>query len=113
MKEKAINDNYHEKGEIQRKFNGLKENKSNSSRIDVKAVPIEHLRSYAILRCGSISQFSEKLGVERSMGSKILSGKYIPKKTSTIERIAGVLGLNPVEVTKMFQNLQNEKEKKS
>lgn len=109
MKEKAINDNYHETSKIQPKFNGLKKNKSNQSRIDAKDVPFSHLRSFAILRCGSISQFSQKLGVERSMGSKILSGNYIPKKISTMEKISEVLGIKSIVISKIFRNLQNEK----
>jgi len=107
MKEKPIKVDQHEKEKIQPKFNTLKENKSNSSRIDVKAVPLEHLRSYAVLKCGSINQFSQKLGVERSMGWKILTGNYIPKKTSTIEKISEVLGLKSVVVIEIFRNLQN------
>jgi len=113
MKEKAINDDQHEEGEIQRKFNDLKKNKGNQSRIDANAVPIEHLRSYAILRCGSINQFSQKLGVERSMGSKILSGNYIPKKISTIEKIAEVLGIKPIILKEIFHRLQDEKIQKA
>lgn len=108
MNEKEVKVDQYERKEIQPKFNTLKKNKSNQSQIDVNSVPLSHLRSYAILRCGSISQFSRRLGVEKSMGSKILSGYYIPKKTSTIERISEVLGINSVVVTKIFFNLQNE-----
>ncbi len=108
MKEKAIEEN-NEEGKIQRKFNTLKKNKGNQSRIDVKDVPFSHLHSFAVLRCGSINQFSQKLGVGRAMGSKILSGNYIPKKISTIEKISEVLGVKPTVIMKMFCNLQNEK----
>ena len=109
MDEKAIKIDQYERKEIQPKFNHLSKSKGNQSRIDVNSVPLSHLRSYAILRCGSISQFSQRLGVEKSMGSKLLSGKYIPKKTNTIEKISEVLGINFVVVTKIFLNLQNER----
>ena len=107
MKEKPIKVDQHEKEKIPQKFNTLKRNKTNQSGIYVNSVPLEHLRSFAILRCGSINQFSQKLGVERSMGSKILSGYYIPKKISTIEKIAEVLGLKPTVVIEIFRSLQS------
>lgn len=110
MNEKVIKIDNHERDEVQPKFNYLSKNKGNQSGIDVSSVPLSHLRSYAILRCGSISNFSRRLGVEKSMGSKILSGYYIPKKTSTIEKISEVLGINSVVVTKIFLNLQRLEE---
>ena len=113
MEEKVIEVIKHEEDKIQPKFNALKRNESNQSRIDAKDVPLSHLRSFAILRCGSISQFSKKLGVGRAMASKIMCGSYIPKKTTTIARISEVLGINSIILTKIFYNLQNEKDKYS
>lgn len=107
MKEKPIKDDQHEKDKIQQKFNTLNKNKTNQSGTSTKAVPLSHLRSFAILRCGSITQFSQKLGIDRSMGWKILTGNYIPKKISTIEKIAEVLGLKSVVVIEIFRNLQS------
>lgn len=107
MKEKPIKVDQYEKDKIQPKFNTLKRNTNHQSGTSTKAVPLEHLRSYAILRCGSINQFSQKLGVERSMGSKILTGNYIPKKISTIEKIAEVLGIKPTVVIDIFRSLQS------
>jgi len=109
MNEDSIKVDQHERDEIQRKFTHLSESKGNQSKIDVSFVPLSHLRSFAILRCGSIGKFSQMLGVEKSMGSKILSGYYIPKKTRTIEKISEVLGINPIVVTKIFHNLQDER----
>ncbi len=107
MKEKPIKVDQHEKEKIPQKFNTLNKNKTNQSGTSTKAVPLSHLRSFAILRCGSINQFSQELGVDRSMGWKILTGNYIPKKISTIEKIAEVLGLKSVVVIEIFRNLQS------
>jgi len=107
MKEKPIKVDQHEKDKIQPKFNALKGNTNNQSGTFTKAVPLSHLRSYAILRCGSINQFSQELGVERSMGWKILTGNYVPKKIVTIEKIAKVLGLKSVVMIDIFRSLQS------
>ncbi len=107
MQEKVISVDDYEKDKIQPKFNTLKKDTGIRRGFNEKGVPLSHLRSYAILKCGSISQFSRELGVERSMGSKILSGYYIPQKINTIEKISNVLGINPVVVTKIFLDLQN------
>lgn len=97
--------------EIKQKINCESPHKTNPQDFFENLSPPEKIaffRNVAITRFGSINKFSQALGVSRSMGCQILGGTYIPLKSSSIEKIADVLGINVVILTKTFEEIKND-----
>ncbi len=69
------------------------------------------VREIALLQHRSISGFGRVIQTDRTMASKILSGAYIPKKISTIEKIAAALHIPPIILGGVFKDLKDYKEK--
>ncbi len=64
------------------------------------------IKEMVFIKFGSFKKFSQALGVRESMASLLLSGKYIPLKSSTIEKIAGVIGVNAVLLSQTYSELK-------
>ena len=60
------------------------------------------LRQMAIFKFGSISGFAKALGVGDCLGSRLLSGSYVPRTAKTIRKIAEALALNQIVLTQFF-----------
>ena len=105
------NDNCSDFKDNEIKQNLIPQNSSSNNHIDIfeKMSPIEQMaffRNTAIIRFGSIEKFSQELSVTRSMGSQLLSGKYIPLKPKTIQNIANILQVNVVLLTQTYEQLK-------
>lgn len=69
---------------------------------------IEDVRKLALLKFGSITNFSRKLGITKGLGSRFLSGDYIPLKASSIQKIADVLEIDAVVLCQIYDELKFE-----
>lgn len=65
------------------------------------------LKEMVLQQYVTITAFAKVLETDKSQASKILSGHYIPKKISTIQKIADALHVNVILLTQLFKDLEN------
>ncbi len=85
-----------------------------AGRTDYKGIytDFETLQKIAIAKFGSIGGFASALGICRSHGSDILSGKYIIRKPATLRRVAEVLQIDVIVLTQLYERQAQKKETK-
>lgn len=74
--------------------------------LEAESMTLEELRRFALLKYGSYSNFAREIQSSRAQVQRIFTGQYIPKKDSTMEKMAKAIGLSPVLIIKLFRSMQ-------
>lgn len=99
------------------KNNGINTNltedkqKQLSFKIDM-TLSIDDVRKQALLLYGSVSGFSRKLGITHGLGSRLLSGSYVPLRASGIQKISDALHIDPIILTRIYDDITYKKKNK-
>lgn len=93
--------------QIKGKLSSLNANKiPSSSELNLN---MNDVKNIAILKFGGVNKFGRALGVTSALASRLLSGSYIPLKPESIRKIANLLEIDPIVLTKIYDNIQYSK----
>lgn len=90
-------------------IDGIAQENDNSNKIDKKyayeQVSIIDIKKLAILKYGSYGNIGKAFGVGQRRAWHILNGYFPPKSPNLIKRIADVLNIDAVILTKIFDSV--------
>lgn len=75
---------------------------------EIERYCIEDLRKIVNLKFSNHTEFAKAMDWDRSTACRLLTGDWIPQQEKVILKLADVLNLNAVKLTRLFDNSYNK-----